>query len=80
MVKVEVRLFATLRQYTPSLGLGEALELEFPGGTTLADLLVELQVPADEVKRFFVNYRSVAADYVLQDGDRVSIFPLVAGG
>jgi molybdopterin converting factor small subunit len=80
MVQVEVRLFATLRQYAPSLGVGEALELEFPDGTTLAGLLAELKVPAEEVKRFFVNYRSVKEDYRLQDGDRVSIFPLVAGG
>lgn len=80
MPQVDVRLYATLRKYTPNLGLGQALSLKFPPGTTLADVVDHLEIPADEVKRFFVNHRSVKENYVLQEGDRVSLFPLVAGG
>ncbi len=80
MAQVEVRLFATLRQYAPELGLNEALRPDLPVGATVGDLIARLHVPPEEVKRVFVNYRAVTDDYVLQDGDRVSIFPLVAGG
>jgi len=80
MPRIEVRLYATLRQYQPALGIGEALPTEIPADTTVRDLLLRLRVPADQVKTVFSNYRAVPLDYVLQDGDRVSIFPPVAGG
>jgi len=80
MPHVEARLYATLRQYAPELGIGEALSLDLPTGTTVRDLLAQLQVPAGQVKIIFVNYRAVPMEYVLQEGDRVSIFPPVAGG
>lgn len=80
MARVEVRLFATLRQYAPQQGLGEALQMDVSGETTVADMIDRLQIPEKEVKRIFVNYRAVLPTHVLQDGDRVSIFPLVAGG
>lgn len=79
-MQVEVRLYATLRQYAPGLGIGEAMHRDVPPGTTVRDLVDRLKVPAGEVKRVFVNYRAVSEDCVLADGDRVSIFPLVAGG
>jgi len=46
----------------------------------LNDLLERLKVPKQEAKILFVNNRSQSIDYVLQDGDRVGIFPQVAGG
>jgi molybdopterin synthase sulfur carrier subunit len=79
MIRIEVRLFATLRRFAPQ-GSGEALALEFPAGATVGDVIRQLQLPAEEVKRVFINYRAVAEEHVLQNGDRVGIFPLVAGG
>jgi molybdopterin converting factor small subunit len=80
LVRVEVRLYATLRRYVPQLGIGEALELELDGGATLRQIFKRLGLPESEVKRVIVNGLSKGYEYVLLDGDRVAIFPPVAGG
>jgi len=80
MIEVEVRLYATLRKYSPEAGSGGPLILQMPEGDRLADLLVRLGVPKGEVKTAFVNNRRQDEDYQLRDGDRVAFFPPVAGG
>ncbi len=80
MIEVEVRLYATLRKYSPGTGVGEPVVLEVPDGARLADLLARLGVPKGEMKVAFVNNRRQGDDYQLARGDRVAIFPPVAGG
>jgi len=81
VIRVEARLYATLRKYHPEGKAGEALVYELTEGTTIQKLLEnELGVPPGEVKTVFVNGISQSFDYVLADGDRVGIFPPVAGG
>ena len=92
VIRVEVRLYATLKKYHPSTSSGhrpegknsepgEALVCELAEGTTVQKFLEkELGVPPGEVKIVFVNGVSRSFDHVLADGDRVGIFPPVAGG
>ena len=80
MLTIEVRLFASLRQYQPSMDSGQGATLQVAEGTTLAELTSLLQVPSAEVKQFFVNGRRQEPDYALQAGDRVALFPPIAGG
>jgi sulfur-carrier protein len=81
MIRVEVRLYATLGTYQPDVSIGEAAVCDLVDGTTVRKLLEEtLGVPPDQVKTVFVNAVSQRFDYVLADGDRVGIFPPVAGG
>ena len=81
MIRVEVRLYAVLHRYAPvPLKPGEPLPLDLPAGSTVADVIARLNLPADQVKRVFVNHRAAPEEHVLQDSDRVSIFPVVAGG
>jgi molybdopterin synthase sulfur carrier subunit len=80
MIRVEVRLYATLRKYGPERRLGEPLIIEMPDGSRVADLLARLSVPSEEVKVIFVNNLHQEEDYAMRDGDRVGIFPPVAGG
>lgn len=80
MIRVEVRLYATLRKYAPQNRLGEPLSLELPAGTTLGDLLSRLGIPSEELKTAFVNNLRQEEAYILRDGDRVALFPPVAGG
>jgi molybdopterin converting factor small subunit len=80
MIRVDCRLYAGLRKYTPGYGLGDAMELELPDETTLAELYELLEVPPDEVKRTFVNGLSKAPSHPLSDGDRVALFPPIGGG
>lgn len=81
-IKIEVRLFANLqRYYCPERKPGEAWSLAVGEGTTLKQLVEErLSIPREAVKTVFVNGRSEDDDYILADGDRVGIFPPVAGG
>ena len=80
-MRVEARLYATLRKYHPEGKVGEALLCDLAKGTTVQKLLEnELGVPPGEVKIVFVNRLSRSFDHVLADGDRVGIFPPVAGG
>ncbi|MDH4138319.1 MAG: MoaD/ThiS family protein [Anaerolineae bacterium] len=81
MIRIEARLYATLRKYHPEGKVGEALVRELAEGTTVQELLEgELRVPPNEIKTVFVNGMSRSFDYVLADGDRVGIFPPVGGG
>ena len=81
MIRIEARLYATLRKYYPEGKVGEALVRELAEGTTVQKLLEnELGVPPGEVKLVFVNGVSRSFDHVLADGDRVGIFPPVGGG
>lgn len=80
MIRIEVRLYASLRKYSPEIGIGEPVILQVPEGTCLTDLLVRLRIPKVEVKTAFVNNRSQNEDYQFRDGDRVALFSPVAGG
>lgn len=79
-VEVEVRVFATLRRFFPELGIGEPKVLEVPHGTTLAELQHRLGLPAEEVKVIMRNNRQAQAGDLVQDGDRITYIPAVAGG
>lgn len=76
MVEVEVRLYASLRRYRAD----NPLKVLLPAGSTVLDLLAGLGIPPAEVQTVFVNRRALAREAVLQDGDRVDLFPAVAGG
>lgn len=74
-MKVTVKLFATFRAGR----FGEQTR-EYGSGTTVGEILNELSLPLDEIGATLINHRHVEEDQVLQDGDTLSIFPLVGGG
>lgn len=76
MIKIELRLFATLSKYAPENQ--EAVEL--PGPTSIKQVVEKLEIPEKEVKLIFVNGKKQEAGYLLQDGDRLGVFPPVGGG
>ena len=80
MNTVEIRLYATLRKYYPSLRIGEPLDITLDNKVRLGNLFSELKIPKDEIKIVLVNGKREEENYILQDGDRVGIFPLIGGG
>lgn len=72
---ISVRCFATLAPHAPP---GEAVA--FRDGLTVGALLDELGIAREDARTVFVNGRWARPDTVLADGDRVGIFPAVAGG
>ena len=49
-------------------------------GVTINDVLLQLGIPEEAVKIIFVNGIISKVDDVLHDGDRLGVFPAVAGG
>jgi molybdopterin converting factor small subunit len=84
-VKVEVRLFANLREKLPCALRGRAT-LELREGASLRDLLDALEIEARMAQMVLVNGAQAPRDPAerealrLAAGDTVAIFPPVAGG
>lgn len=74
-MNVTVKLFATFRT-----GRFNLENREYQSGTTVKSIIEELDLPEDDIGATLVNGRHVEEDYQLQDGDTLSIFPLVGGG
>jgi len=77
---VSVKLFATLRRFRPEVKIGESILVELPEGATVADLIRQMDLPAEEVKIIFVNSLFRDGEHPLADGDDLGIFPAVGGG
>jgi len=79
-MKVEIRVFATLRRYLPELGIGEPKIIEIEPGTTMDEIREILGLPASEVKIIMRNNLHVEANAIAEDKDRITYIPAVAGG
>ena len=79
-MKIEYALFASFAVYMPDRKPGKAGFTEMEEGASVKKLFQQLGLPENQVKIAFVNGRRVEEDAPLKDGDRVGIFPLVAGG
>ena len=79
-MKVHVRLFASLDRYAPSGKKADDHAVTLEGEATVGSLLDRLGVPAGVVKLIFVNGVHATPETVLRPGDRVGVFPPVAGG
>lgn len=80
-MKIELRLFASLARYMPDKtgSLGDRI-MEVAEGTAIIDILRRLGVPLDKVRVIFLNGLHATGEEVLKEGDRVGVFPPVAGG
>lgn len=56
------------------------LFLEEPEGTTVKDILDEIQLNPDEVSIILKNGRDALITSILSNGDILSLFPPVGGG
>lgn len=79
-MKVELDLFASFMKYKPENCVGEPYILEIDNGTTVKQLIDQLNIPSSIPKIIFVNGIVTKEGTVLKDGDRAGIFPQVAGG
>lgn len=80
-MKIELNLYASLARYLPrEAGAPRDRIWEVDEGTTIFALLHRHQVPLDKVKLIFLNGLHARGDEILREGDRVGVFPPVAGG
>jgi len=79
-MKVDVVLFAHLASFQPDgQGGRHSRGFDLAEGTTIADVIASIGLP-DQPRVIFVNNRHADEATVLRDGDRLAIFPPVAGG
>ena len=76
MIQIDLKLFVTLAKYLPPGS--EAYDIK--EGTTINDLMIDLGIPHDIVKLIFINGKKQGRNYIIQDKDRVGLFPPVGGG
>ncbi len=74
-MKVTVKLFATFRA-----GRFNIEVRDYPAGTTVADVVKDLELPGEKLGILMINHRHVDLDRVLSEGETLAIFPLVGGG
>jgi len=77
---IHLALFAHLSRYQPD-GQGgcQARSVDVADGATVGALIAPLGLP-DGPRVVFVNGRHAADDQALSAGDRLAIFPQIAGG
>jgi molybdopterin converting factor small subunit len=78
LIRVYVRLYGELRELI-DFGDSEGL-ISLPYGSTLETLNENLDISMEEVVVMLVNGVAVSEEAVLQEGDRVDIFPPLSGG
>jgi molybdopterin converting factor small subunit len=80
-VKIELRLFASLRKKLPPGSPRGKCTLELPAGSTIGGVLTRMDIPRASAQMVLVNGdHDRDFDRMLRDGDVLSIFPPVAGG
>lgn len=79
-MQVNVALFAHLSSFQPDGEAGRAPRaFDLPEGATVGEVIDMIALP-DEPRVLFINGRHVDEETVLTEGDRLAIFPPVAGG
>jgi molybdopterin converting factor small subunit len=79
-MEIEVKLFATLRDYLPKGSSRFSCKMEVDGSTRIQDIFYQLKLPDEMPKIILINGVHGKKEQILKDGDVVSIFPPVAGG
>lgn len=78
-MQVEIRLYATLRSHAPPGSANDTVCLALDQGATVATVLGRLGL-AGPSTTVLVGGRHADAGRVLEDGDRLDIFPPLEGG
>jgi molybdopterin converting factor small subunit len=78
LIRVYVRLHGELREYLDTRGSKGLISL--PDGSTLETLTESLGISIKDVVVTLVNGVAVSGRTILQEGDRVDVFPPLSGG
>ena len=77
---VTVELFATLGRYLPAAARNGGAHVELESGSTVADLVRALGIPAGLESVALVNGHECDDSHLLVEGDTVTLYPPLAGG
>jgi len=74
-MKIEIKCFATLSDFTPEGGVMEIAE-----ETTVKQVVESLGMGDEDIKIVFINGKHESLDSKLKESDRLGLFPAVGGG
>jgi molybdopterin converting factor small subunit len=74
--RITLKLYATLQSFLPPSG--EVCPIT--PGTTVQDLLLQLNLPVEKAKLIFIDGMKADLSSRLNGGERVGVFPPVGGG
>jgi uncharacterized protein with PIN domain len=75
-MQAQFRFYAELNDHLPPGRNGAEIANSFQPGATVKDRIEALGVPHTEVDLILVDGRSVDFSYAVQDGDRISVYPV----
>jgi uncharacterized protein with PIN domain len=76
MLRATFRFYEELNDFLPKYRQKTDFEAVFKEERSIKDMIESLGVPHTEVDLILVNGQSVAFSYILQGGDRVSVYPV----
>ena len=76
MPKITFRFYEELNDFLPKNRRKADFETMYKGKRSIKDMIESLGVPHTEVDLILVNGKSVDFNYILQDKDRVSVYPV----
>ncbi|MCP4669626.1 MAG: Mut7-C ubiquitin/RNAse domain-containing protein [Deltaproteobacteria bacterium] len=76
MAKAMFRFYEELNDFLPTGKRKTDFEAAFKGKRSIKDMIEALGVPHTEIDLILVNGKSVDFQYILKDGDRVSVYPV----
>ena len=80
VMKIQLILYASLAHHMPPEAKENSGYLEVEDDATIGGLMNRLEIPAESAKVIFLNGRHAKWEQTVQEGDRVAVFPPVAGG
>jgi len=79
MKSVTLRLYEELNDFLPLKKKKIQLSIHFTGRQTVKDIIESQGVPHTEVDLILVNGQSVDFNQIIQDGDKISVYPEFEG-
>jgi uncharacterized protein len=76
MSRVYFRFYEELNGYLPEGKRKVWFVYPFPGEVSLREVFLSMGIPLDEIDLVLVNQRSQEFDYVLQEDDHISVYPV----
>ncbi len=76
MPKAIFRFYEELNDFLPECQRKTDFEAAFQGKRSVKDMIEALGVPHTEIDLILINGKSVDFSYIIQDGDRVSVYPV----
>jgi len=76
-MKVRIEVSSSLKRYTKGK---TCYELDVEQGTKAIDAIKKLGIPEEEVGIISVNGVKAEEDYIINENDKINVFPVIIGG